>query len=111
MGHGIMAALGRFHPEYVETTILAQATLHMMRMLFGVGAARAAQGLQSKQAKVDRLRRSRPENFTGRQLFLSDLYSAAASQLALGTKLSNAQRLEFFDTHGPRWAGLLELVK
>ena len=103
-GHGSMAMLHRFHPDYSSSTICARALVHQLRNLFATPPEVKQQA--RTQTKLDKHDNKCPEKQGGRHAFLADCYASVAAELPAGTKLSNSLRKRVFQTHAEVYANL-----
>ena len=103
-GHGSMAMLHRFHPDYNSSTICARALVHQLRNLFATPPE--AKQKAKTQTQLDKHENKCPEKQGGRHVFLADCYASVAAELPAGTKLSNSLRKRVFQTHAEVYANL-----
>ena len=103
-GHGSMAMLHRFHPDYSSSTICARALVHQLGKLFAT-PPEAKQKARTK-TQLDKHDNKCPETQGGRHVFLAGCYAPVAAELPAGAKLSNPLRKRMFQTHAEVYANL-----
>eukprot|EP00974_Lingulodinium_polyedra_P027488 2657429-Lingulodinium_polyedra.AAC.1 len=103
-----MAVFLRHHPDYVGDALCARSTLHSMRALLGVGFTKEDHRAIAKEAKMQKLLKSKPHRATGRQVFLADLYAAFRRMLPPGQQMTATQRLEVMEDLDRQWQRLTQ---
>ena len=82
-GHGSAATLHRAHPLYGVDMLCQRAHIHMMACLFNSPAMH--RGAQRAQERLADLTAKKPNNITGRHIFLADCVETARSMKGQGT--------------------------
>jgi len=105
-GHGSLATIHKFHPEYGPETLMIRAFLHMMRVL-------AQEDPECKKMlrlsdKTARLRLKQPEKINGRHIFMQDELIRARRRAGF---LTQSLKTATMKLHGKKYKALSAITK
>ena len=100
--HASATMFRKSHPEYGTETLTARAFLHSLRLLM-LGPKREEKQISAQARRVTALLSQRPEHLAGRQVFVQDLTSVAASWKQEGRVLPPSVQKSIMRRHGKKW--------
>jgi hypothetical protein len=103
--HASATIFRKFHPEYGTETLMVRAFLHSLRLLMP-GLSQEEKQLAAQARKVTALLSHKPQHIAGRQVFVKDLMSVAASWKQEGRALPPNVQQSIMKRHGKTWGKL-----
>ena len=103
--HASATIFRKYHPEYGTETLMVRAFLHPLRLLMP-GPTQEEKQLSAQARRVTALLSKKPQHIAGRQVFVQDLMSVAASWKQEGRVLPPSVQKSIMKRHGKKWKSM-----